>query len=473
MISWTLSSLVLVFTFRVGFSCIGGASTPRTLAARNRALAATNYDPDLRTAKCNGAEIDVYRAKDLRRLSSLYEMVQSLPVIDGGLSSCEFDSQDENCAWYNQQVGLYGSGFKRAQFASFFDIDKFECTSERNFVFKNLFLLAGGEEIERDQSAAIEMRIPCQLDKALLKFDYWTNNDVPILKVCVIPEESPSPQCEQSTMDRNPLTFEIPQNLKPFRLRIQIESIGRDEIVFLDSVHYDGRFCELMSSSDSTDPSPTTNTVSNFGYELANSINEIPKKKKAFGITNVVSNEDRVSKEYSNGKMNVCEALSCDFNHGDSCFYSLTGLGGTAEWRIGERVLGNPHTGIHKSNPIDQKMTGYAFVGMDNNQFDNEVFVLESPYFSLDEPVYLVFDLYQRSKGPQLKVCINNFDDCPYTSPPISAREFWRPEQRLLLDESAQKIFFIAGKVSRNLYLAIDNIRVQTTLFEDYCSKIL
>jgi hypothetical protein len=104
-------------------------------------------------------------------------------------------------------------------------------------------------------------------------------------------------------------------------------------------------------------------------------------------------------------------------------------------------------------------MTGYAFVGLDSNNFADDVFVMESPSFDTKEDVYLTFDLYLRSKGPQLRVCINNFDNCPYMSSPLAAREYWRTDQRVLLDEDAHKIYFIAGKVARNLYLAIDNIR--------------
>lgn len=36
---------------------------------------------------------------------------------------------------------------------------------------EEFFLLAGGEELGRDSSAAIETRIPCQYEKAFLKFE--------------------------------------------------------------------------------------------------------------------------------------------------------------------------------------------------------------------------------------------------------------------------------------------------------------
>jgi len=49
-------------------------------------------------------------------------------------------------------------------------------------------------------------------------------------------------------MDANPLTFEIPESLKPLRLRIQIEHIkGSEDIAFIDNVHYDGKQCEIVN----------------------------------------------------------------------------------------------------------------------------------------------------------------------------------------------------------------------------------
>jgi hypothetical protein len=47
--------------------CIGGASTPQSLASRNRALAAQNVDVDLKVAKCE-VEHGIYRAKGIKRL---------------------------------------------------------------------------------------------------------------------------------------------------------------------------------------------------------------------------------------------------------------------------------------------------------------------------------------------------------------------------------------------------------------------
>jgi hypothetical protein len=76
---------------------------------------------------------------------------------------------------------------------------------------------------------------------------YWSNNETPVLKICVLPEDDPNPQCEETKLDANPLTFEIPESLKPFRLRIQVDNVGgKDDIAFIDNVQYEGKLCKIV-----------------------------------------------------------------------------------------------------------------------------------------------------------------------------------------------------------------------------------
>lgn len=46
-------------------------------------------------------------------------------------------------------------------------------------------------------------------------------------------------------MDSNPLTFEIPPSLEPFRIRVLIENIGHHDIVFIDNISYQGTICRV------------------------------------------------------------------------------------------------------------------------------------------------------------------------------------------------------------------------------------
>lgn len=47
-------------------------------------------------------------------------------------------------------------------------------------------------------------------------------------------------------MDTNPLTFEIPLSMDPFRIRILIENIGQHDIVFIDNIFYQGTICRVI-----------------------------------------------------------------------------------------------------------------------------------------------------------------------------------------------------------------------------------
>lgn len=79
----------------------------------------------------------VFYISELKRLSTQYPFHNPpIPPESGGTATCNFDSEQEQCSWYNLQVGLEGSGFVKSRFESFFDVDKFECTSERVFAFR-------------------------------------------------------------------------------------------------------------------------------------------------------------------------------------------------------------------------------------------------------------------------------------------------------------------------------------------------
>lgn len=150
--------------------------------------------------------------------------------------------------------------------------------------------------------------------------------------------------------------------------------------------------------------------------------------------------------------------------------------------------MGNPHTGIHRANPMENKISGFAYVGRDSAGGNdppliaNDIFVMESARFQLNRTAYLVFDLFQRSVGPQLRVCVNNYKNCPYANPPLdssiamqsegegdSASSGWVLNQRVLLKKGVEKVFFVAGRLKQNLFMAVDNVRLESLDFEDYC----
>uniref|UniRef100_A0A7E4UP94 MAM domain-containing protein n=1 Tax=Panagrellus redivivus TaxID=6233 RepID=A0A7E4UP94_PANRE len=486
-------------------------------AARSRAaaLGAPNVDSEMRAAKCQRADFGIYRAEEIRSLATVYEIpgdVSLRTIVQGGNSTCFFDAPTESCAWFSTDALPSPLPFRRARFETVFDYQRFDCTSDRTFSFDDYFLLAGGEPIPNlatEGQAAMEIAIPCQLDNAMLKFQYWSNNETPILKVCIIPEDTFVPNCEESKFDENPLTFEIPSRLEPFRIRIQVDHLGPSDIVLVDKIIYEGTICELVGSDGvggnavnavgdenyggKAKASGTTNELAETAIGLERTFATLAPTLPTMEAVDIGQNGDlnqvgiesgetamppssAIVKDEEDGDLhseltemgneqetetalNGCKALVCNFNFGDACNYRLSGLASTASWQIGSSLLGNPHTGIHKPSPKDNT-TGFLYVGLDGNDFSKEVFVLESPAFHLNEPAYLTFDLYQRSMGPQLKVCIDSFEDCPYSNPALVPDQFWHLDQRVFLPDAATKVYFLAAKVRQNLYLAIDNIRL-------------
>ncbi|CAJ0567194.1 unnamed protein product, partial [Mesorhabditis spiculigera] len=170
----------------------------------------------------------------------------------------------------------------------------------------------------------------------------------------------------------------------------------------------------------------------------------------------------------------ICRALPCNFNGGAGCHYSMTGIGSTSRWQIGQKFIGNKLTGVHVDDfneMANEREAGYAFVGSDYEGLQDEVFVMESPRFAHRENSYLVFDLFLRSFGPQLRVCIDSFDYCPYSNPAVNKTKYWFVDQRVFLPPGMKKVYFIAGKVKRHHFLAIDNIRLQKESGGDPCAN--
>jgi hypothetical protein len=79
---------------------------------------------------------------ELRHLATIYEFpigndsVPSPAVEMGGNLNCSFNKAAENCSWYAVNFGTERKKtFRRARFESFFDWEKFDCTSDRAFTF--------------------------------------------------------------------------------------------------------------------------------------------------------------------------------------------------------------------------------------------------------------------------------------------------------------------------------------------------
>lgn len=75
---------------------------------------------------------------ELHNLANLYLFPSNAPEVTvpkGGSLTCNFDTEEEKCSWYNIPLTSNLNGFVRARYESVFDLDKFDCTSDRSFVF--------------------------------------------------------------------------------------------------------------------------------------------------------------------------------------------------------------------------------------------------------------------------------------------------------------------------------------------------
>lgn len=132
--------------FKVSQGCIGQSSSSLDYfplssnvisKGRSRALATLNYNRDMRVSKFQRSDFGIYKAEELRNLATLYPFLEYVPhtsVKNGGSLNCKFDNlETEKCAWYPVPLGGINGHLQRGRFESFFEIEKFDCTSDRTF----------------------------------------------------------------------------------------------------------------------------------------------------------------------------------------------------------------------------------------------------------------------------------------------------------------------------------------------------
>uniref|UniRef100_A0A914CRX2 MAM domain-containing protein n=1 Tax=Acrobeloides nanus TaxID=290746 RepID=A0A914CRX2_9BILA len=165
-------------------------------------------------------------------------------------------------------------------------------------------------------------------------------------------------------------------------------------------------------------------------------------------------------------KMTPCDILSCSFGR-SLCHYTQPLFHGDVnhgKWQISHTPIGNRHTGIHNGT-VDQRSAhgGFAFVGTDKNepkQKGRTVYILESPFFTLNEDTTLNFDLYRRASAITLQICFDNMMNCPYEAPPLNKDVYWREGESVLMPKGTSKVYFVATQWKRFKWLAIDNVTI-------------
>ncbi|CAB3398955.1 unnamed protein product [Caenorhabditis bovis] len=473
--------LLFILIFGRASSCHsfgGGATYSGAGRARARGVTSMDRNPiDLDYSmdeRC--VNVRPYSPTELKSSASLLPLpdVVQLAVKDGGRITCGFDDEMEYCSWHNAADTLLK--FWLAKFDQFFDLDRFDCINSRRFAFEKNFLLAGGEPLIAQQTVALETEVPCQFGDAKVRFDVWASSDKPILRYCITKTIEGEINCEDILPMPNPVQFTVPMTSQPIKIRIEIVNVQPEDIVLIDNLYYDGQVCELVDD-DEEEATTTTTTTTTSPSLITAADSEVAKffedteKPSIYGIKSTESLVPLDSSSVSFNELTPCSALRCTFNDGDSCFYGLSGIGSTQPWLLSDKLVGNRHTGIQRINVEDQDKVGFVYVGDDVANNAENIFVMESPKFTLNSDAVLIFDVYLRSISPRLKVCIDSFDDCPYSSPALEKHEYWHFSHKVPLKTGASKVFFVATNVKKHQFLAVDNIRLENPDGTSYCTS--
>uniref|UniRef100_A0A0N5A2Z7 MAM domain-containing protein n=1 Tax=Parastrongyloides trichosuri TaxID=131310 RepID=A0A0N5A2Z7_PARTI len=456
--------------------------------------------------KCIRDDFGSYSASELKSLATFYPFnkdpnkIPSL-LLDGH-ASCDFSNFKEKCSWHSEIGGK--NSFRIARYESLFDLNKFDCTSNRDFNFEDYFLFGSVFKEEGGNIMArfinLDLDVPCQYGKATLSFEYWCNNESAQLEVCVVIKENSVEVCEPAAIDENPLTFEMPENLRPFTIRLHIKNINENNVILIDKIKYDAQLCENVEEGEDMSISNSNETLIGIhGNEIDDNPTQSPEKVRYVVDDGHIVKDEKVETSFvtedynevmdgnvednsdatplsGKEKETLCGLLRCNFNDNSTCNYNPFSDLATRPWQLSSVGVGNPLTGIHKTDPNDNVKGGYfLFAGHDIEPNDgNDVYILESPIFKSDDDFYILFDIYQRSVGVNFLICLDTFENCPYKNPPVNKNRYWFTKERLLIEKATTKIYFVIDLIDPHQYFALDNIQLETFTangYEDYCPK--
>uniref|UniRef100_A0A0N5C5S4 Astacin domain-containing protein n=1 Tax=Strongyloides papillosus TaxID=174720 RepID=A0A0N5C5S4_STREA len=141
------------------------------------------------------------------------------------------------------------------------------------------------------------------------------------------------------------------------------------------------------------------------------------------------------------------------------------------EWSLGINSLGNSVTGILNNQ---KNKTNYIFAGETDNP--NDIFILttgKKVFFK--EPARIIFDYYHAGIHGEIKICLDNFNTCPFSyssrNLTINARK-WQKGEIIIPEISKHRIIIYANGLINNYFIGFDNIRLTqlSTLKAAQCS---
>uniref|UniRef100_A0AC35TRH4 MAM domain-containing protein n=1 Tax=Rhabditophanes sp. KR3021 TaxID=114890 RepID=A0AC35TRH4_9BILA len=433
-------------------------------------------------SKCMRPDFGFYTPKELIDLATLYTFHKPNTIIptilNNGQTTCSFDFEPEKCAWYSEKTNQ--NKFYKARFETLFDLNKFDCTSEREFNFDDYFLLGYSDQAVTSNDLNLNLDVPCQSGPGLLSFDYWSNNESATLQVCILIAETSTEQCGSTTLAKNPLTFEIAETLKPFTIKLHVK-LGGNNLILMDNIKYTGKMCDVLNNQieeiGNTFAGQDTNKFVEEDTNKLVAMSEGSPNRVASIKTlteyevrednSIDSNSPLIEmlsgdKKGLDERNEICRLLVCDFNSNSTCHWRGLGELATRSWKISSIPVGNPLTGIQRKDRNDPSLlgNGFAYAGTHISSQNNDVYIMESPSFSSTIDFNLVFDIYSRSYGVDFLVCLDSFQDCPFKSRPVEKDTYWLVDQKVLVKKETKKIFLVIDLIEANQYIGLDNIRL-------------
>uniref|UniRef100_A0A5S6R1V9 MAM domain-containing protein n=1 Tax=Trichuris muris TaxID=70415 RepID=A0A5S6R1V9_TRIMR len=349
--------------------------------------------------------------------------------------TCSFE-EDQPCFWGNLPGNVLR--WKRVRFKEPLPTrNQMKTVTSKNEMPEGAFAVVGTETPSPDDQERLSIlvaTVPCQSGPGKLKFNHWTNTASNELQVCIVSMDSSfEKKCIGSARrtSPNPIRFTVPApaGRGPFQIRLEATGFRVPGFVAIDDISYHGDLC-----------------------------NREQKRPRPHAV----------AKPTTNRQASCTELLNCDFEEGTSCFYDVK-ASATGQFNVGSGRTGNRLTGVNVDGSGNSHGY-YAVVGRDYPGTDGDrtskqaVYILQSPEVTIRRQVRFFYDFYIRSAGPELKVCINDVRTCPkthYLRGHSVDSDGWKRKESIALSSAAKRVLFVVRNLPANMYVALDNLRVE------------
>ncbi|CAI2348078.1 unnamed protein product [Caenorhabditis sp. 36 PRJEB53466] len=471
-------------------------------------------------------------AKSNKEMSVSLGVPSSPSIVDASELNCsEFD---ETCRWRNVD-GMFVDELDWYQGSGELDQARLAVATATNVLPEGQYAIAATDMVQFPTIKAVLVsdQIACQVGDGEIRFMYWTSPEVQ-LKVCVKKMSKVYPDFDfcrvfSSAVEKNdpgPVFINIPeQGPVPFQIYIIADhfTFNSDNLkggfAIIDSIEYYARMCNpeekasfdygqkgsesvplipLAESKDEYDPTAHVTvkrdtdsdieTLRAFasappmtfqlgvskGMDSRTGIVDFPSTPDRMAMNSIIKLRRPASQE-TNEITNeieepmvstVCEVIVCSFNESEPC----SNMAFQSDWGISAGPIGNPLTGVRgdaSSLPFNEDGS-FAYIA--GPQMKTR---MQTPSFSVDKAVTIVFSYYKADKSSRLQVLLkkeNSDEVMVYEAPKLTrnSRRWFRES----LSISPGKYDYLSFEVSNlhpNHYVGIDEMFVVDDRRKSFC----